>query len=90
MKPVEKELCRAILRDPAAQAEILGAADDGERVSIIVRLGAVFGLPVAREAVERFFATGADEELSDLELEFVVGGKGGDAAPRPGEEGGRG
>jgi len=76
MKPVEKELCRAIMRDPAVQAEIAGAADDGERVSIIVRLGSVLGLPVAREAVERFFAAGPDDELSDLELEFVVGGKG--------------
>ena len=76
MKPIEKELCQAILDDPHAMAEVAGAADDGERASIVVRLGELFGLPVTREAVERFFALGHDDELSDLELEMVVGGKG--------------
>ena len=54
MKPIEKELCQAILDDPHAMAEVAGAADDGERASIVVRLGELFGLPVTREAVERF------------------------------------
>ncbi|WP_419785843.1 calcium-binding protein [Pseudodesulfovibrio sp.] len=75
MKAVEKELCKAILQNPDAQAQIAGAADSDERTSIIVRLGEIFGLPVSREAVERFFSSGGDEELSDRELEAVVGGK---------------
>ena len=75
MKPIEKELCKAILKDPHARAEIAGAENSGERTSIIVRLGEVLGLPVSREAVERFLAPPPDGELSDLELEMVVGGK---------------
>ena len=77
MNPIEKELCRAILDDPHAMAEVAGAADDGERTSIVLRLGELLGLPVSREAVERFFALAPDDELSDMELEMVVGGKGG-------------
>ena len=78
MKPIEKELCKAIMNDPDARAQIAGA-DPGDRTSVIVRLGEVLGLPVSLEAVERFLAPPPDGELSDLELEAVVGGKNDDA-----------
>lgn len=68
-------LYQAILNDPKARAEIAGAATSGDRVDFILARGKALGLPVTREEVERFVSPPPDGDLSDLDLEMVVGGK---------------
>lgn len=76
MSSNEQKLFKAVMNSPEIKAGIAGAATPEERVDFIVRLGDELGLPVTREDVERFIQPPPDGELSDLELETVVGGKG--------------
>jgi Ca2+-binding RTX toxin-like protein len=76
MSSTEAKLYQKIMGDKAAQEELGRAKSKTERVEVIVRLGEAFGLPVTKESVQKFITRDPNEELSDEELEMVVGGKG--------------
>ena len=69
------KLYQTIMNNHAAKAKIAGAATPEECMEFIVELGEDLGLSVTREEVARFVQPPPDGELSDLELEMVVGGK---------------
>lgn len=71
----ESKLYQKIMNDRTIQAEIIKAGNETERIEIIVRQGKFHGLSVTPEAVHGFIMRGHNEELSDGELEMVVGGK---------------
>ncbi|MGL1861373.1 MAG: hypothetical protein OCC46_02490 [Pseudodesulfovibrio sp.] len=76
MNTNEAKLYQKIMSDKSAQAELMKAGNESERIEIIVRLGEDFALPVTAETVHEFISRDPNEELSDAELEMVVGGKG--------------
>jgi len=71
----ETLLYQKILATPAAQAELVRAKSDTERIQAIVRLGESYDLPVTPEEVHVFILRGQNVELTDAELEMVAGGK---------------
>ncbi len=76
MSTNETKLLQLILSDPTIQGAIARTPDEKERIALIVRIGEGNGLPVTVEKVREFIARDPNEELSDAELEMVVGGKG--------------
>ncbi|MGL1861375.1 MAG: hypothetical protein OCC46_02500 [Pseudodesulfovibrio sp.] len=83
MSSNEAKLYQKIMSDKATQAELIRAVSEAERVETIVRLGETHGLPVTPEAVHEYLMRGQNEELSDTDLEMVVGGKGRASAEEP-------
>lgn len=79
MSTNEEKLYTKIMNDRPAQAEVMQGATEDERIDAIVRLGEKYDMPVTREAAREYLAANAEEELSDTQLEAVVGGKGSDS-----------
>jgi Ca2+-binding RTX toxin-like protein len=77
MQNIAEEIINAIMNDNALQAELAGAANEAAYVAKIVRIGSSLGKDVTPEAVRAYIAANQTEELSDMELEAVVGGKSG-------------
>lgn len=74
MKSIEHLLYEIIIADEKALCEIAETTTPESRTALLVRMGVERGLPVTPEAVDAFFSNHA-HELSDGELEQVVGGK---------------
>jgi Ca2+-binding RTX toxin-like protein len=70
------KLYRKIMSDNAAQAELAKAGGTPESIGAVVRISQRLGQPVTPEEVRDFLEREPGEELSDSELEMVVGGKG--------------
>jgi len=76
MSTNEAKLYQKIMNDKAALAELMKSRDEDERVTVAMGMAERFGLDVTTETLRDFFSSSADdEELSDFELEQVVGGK---------------
>ena len=73
---IERRLYQLIMNDRGMQVEIFSTSDTTERVAAIVRMGEQNGLPVDPEIVEGILQRPPAGEMSDAELENVVGGKG--------------
>jgi Ca2+-binding RTX toxin-like protein len=78
MQTIAEEIINTIMNDNALRAELAGATDQDAYAAIIVRVGSSLGKTVTPEAVRAYLAENQDGELSDMELEAVVGGKAGD------------
>ncbi|MBU1001590.1 MAG: calcium-binding protein [Proteobacteria bacterium] len=57
------------------RASIIRASDEAGRIEVIMQMGKDHDLPVSAEQVHALFQRGSGSELSDTELEMVVGGK---------------
>ena len=66
-----------IMNDETARRELLRAGSDQERIQVLVCWGRAFGLPIEAEELRNFFSADSEQELSDDELEMVIGGKSG-------------
>jgi Hemolysin-type calcium-binding repeat (2 copies). len=78
MQTIAEDIINAIMNDNALKAELAGAANEEAYVSCIVRVGATLGKTVTPEAVRSYLTNNlTEEELSDMALEAVVGGKAG-------------
>lgn len=76
MRDSEIQLHRKIMNDPIAKAKMARAKNIEEQIETIVSLGKEHNLPVSPESARTFLTGGPEGELSDAELEMVVGGKG--------------
>ncbi|MGL1861374.1 MAG: hypothetical protein OCC46_02495 [Pseudodesulfovibrio sp.] len=72
----ETKLYQLIMADPTIQGAIARTTNEEARIALIVRIGEGNGLSVSAEEVHQFILRGSNQELSDAELEAVVGGKG--------------
>ena len=73
---IEKRLYQLIMNDRSMQVEIFSTPDTSKRIAIIVGMGEQNGLPVDPEIVRQILEHPPASEMSDAELENVVGGKG--------------
>lgn len=82
MSSNEEQLYQTIMSDPDLQAEVSRAGTTDECVATVKRISESRRLPVSTLAIVDFFRN-QDQELSDADLEMVVGGKGEPATPDP-------
>ena len=68
-------LYQKINEHPAISARLSAISDQEELANEVVRLGEEFCLPVTLEEVSSYLVREQNAELSDDELEMVVGGK---------------
>lgn len=68
------KLYKAIMADEATRVAVLNAADKGVRQQAVLEAGERFDLPVTLSEA-RDFLNSTTVELSDEDLEMVVGGK---------------
>lgn len=76
------KLVQRISQDTSILKEIISLGDNGRRVQRIMQLGLEMDLPVDAAVVQGFLNKAAEMELSDAELEHVVGGKPEGAEPQ--------
>ncbi len=69
-------LYKRVMENQKTRDRLVAMTDRGNILNEIMRLGREYGLPVTRDEILQFLSLDSGGEMSDQELESVVGGKG--------------